>query len=327
MIIVAATPALRVRSAPPTAIPAPRVRSALPVMSGAAPYDYTLLTLHPTYTIADWARARPIMEDFIAVAKAEPRLAYCGYATTRSTPDPTVLGDHSVAPGDRLFCREAFPDAEALLSHLSTVKQQREALVDGPAALEDLQLHGPAAALREVDESGLLDSMGLGGCRFFETKSGLSRLEKEWGGMPLPLQLLSLHTTFTIAENETESASAICDEIVALATEEENCLYCGWTRNGNQLCCQEAYGSVVGLARHVAAVSSCIDRLLDGPATLDGGGQLHASLGQAADFQQYVEETGRERGYCSKQTERFVAETGYSRYEVQQSMFGWFFRR
>jgi len=311
--------------------PHPALRRSSPlVMSGAAPYDFTLLTLQPTYTIADWGAARPIMEDLVAAAKAEPRLTYCGYATTRSTPDPTVLGDYSVAPGeDRLFCREAFPDAEALLAHISTVQEQRKALVDGPgpAALEDLQLHGPAAALRECVASGLLDGMGLAGCRFFETESGLSRLEKEWGGMPLPLQLLSLSTTFTVAEDQGAEVGAICDEIVALATEEENCLYCGWTRSGNQLCCREAYGSVVGLARHVAAVSSCLDRLLDGPATLDGGGELHASLGQAADFRQYVEETGRERGYCSKQTERFVAESGYSRYEVQQSMFGFFFRR
>lgn len=143
--------------------------------------------------------------------------------------------------------------------------------------------------------------------------------------MPLPLNLVSLETSFTLAD--VDAARAICDDIVATTAGEENCIYHGWTRCGDTLHCREAYGSAAGLVRHCTNVADSIEALLDGPATLLAG-QVHASPSQLPILNEFVEDTGRERGYCSRETKRFVAaEGGYSRYEVQQSMFGFFFRR
>mmetsp|Transcript_12022 Transcript_12022/g.35561 ORF Transcript_12022/g.35561 Transcript_12022/m.35561 type:complete len:327 (+) Transcript_12022:99-1079(+) len=295
-------------------------RAAATLMAGAAPYDYTLLTLQPTYTIHDWPATQRIMDDYVAETKAERGLTFCGYSTTRSRRDSTVVGDFAEEPGDKLFCRDAFPDADSLLAHLSNVEPQRSALLQGPASLDGIELHGPAAELRKCE-----DAPALQGARLFEVDCGLSRLEKESGGMPLPLQLVSLHTSFSLAD--ADAARAICKEIVATTAGEENCIYHGWTVCGDTLTCREAYGSAVGLARHCEGVAASIERLLDGPATLREG-QLHASLSQLPVLAEFVEERRRETGYCSRETQRFfAAEGGFSRYEVQQSMFGFFLRR
>ena len=148
-------------------------------MAGAAPYDYTLLTLQPTYTIHDWPATQRIMDDYVAETKAERGLTFCGYSTTRSRRDSTVVGDFAEEPGDKLFCRDAFPDAggrlplphasathftplhastapafpsDSLLAHLSNVEPQRSALLQGPASLDGIELHGPAAELRKCED-------------------------------------------------------------------------------------------------------------------------------------------------------------------------------
>lgn len=306
--------ALHLARAPPTAAH----RTTTVRMGGAKPYDYTFITLQPTYTINDWATTQRVMDEYVAAAKTEAGLTYCGYSTTRSRRDDTVVGDYAVDPGDKLFCRAAFPDAEALIAHLSNVQPQLTALIDGPATLDEIQVHGPAAELRKCD--GVLE-----GAKRFEIECGLSRLEKESGGMPLPLQLVSLHTSFTLAD--ADAARAICDAIVAASASEEGCIYCGFTRCGETLHLREAFGSAVGLARHCLNVAELIDALLDGPATLLSG-QVHASLSQLPTVREFIEDAGRERGYCSRETKRYYsAEGGYSRFEVQQSMFGFFFRR
>ena len=67
--------------------------------------------------------------------------------------------------------------------------------------------------------------------------------------------------------------------------------------------------------------------LLDGPAAL-ASTEVHASLGNLRTFDEYVADTKREAGYCSDASTRFYSDgAGFSRYEVQQSMFGMFFRR
>jgi len=291
-------------------------------MSGAAPYPYSLVTVHPTYEINDPSAVEQIMQAYVTQSKAEACLCYCGFSTTRSAPDSSVVGDFSATVGDRLAVREAYPDGAAVLAHLSNVAKLREELRAGPATLTDLQLHGPAAALREC-RGAVVDI--LSSASFWEIESGLSRIEKEAGGMPLPLVLTSLQSTFRVAD--ADAARSVCDEAVKRSQTEEGCLYHGWTRCGDLLVCREAFGSASGLARHAENIRECMDALTAGPASLEAS-ELHASVGQLKVFDEFVADTARERGYCSRETPRFVAaDSGYSRYEFQQSMFGFFFRR
>ena len=75
-------------------------------MSGAAPYPYNFITIHPTYTINDPKAVTTIMEEYVTSSKAESGLCYSGFSTTRSKPASSVVGDYAVAPGDKLFVRE-----------------------------------------------------------------------------------------------------------------------------------------------------------------------------------------------------------------------------
>lgn len=55
---------------------------------------FTFLTIQPTFTVTDWSRAKPIMEEFVARTRREANCMYYGWSKT---------GDK---PGDKLFCRE-----------------------------------------------------------------------------------------------------------------------------------------------------------------------------------------------------------------------------
>lgn len=283
-------------------------------------YDNKFLTLQPTYTINDWAAAQPIVNDITKAAKAKTDgLMYCGYATTRSLRSTSTVGGYAVTPGDKLFGRIAFPDADALLSHVADSAGSVDKLVSGPASLDELQIHGPAAELAKCKDA-------LGDAQYYTTGSGLSRIERETGAMPLPLQLLTLYTAFSLGE-DAAAATALCDEIVELTASETDCLYCGWTRNGDTLCLREAFGSVVGIARHAANVEDKLAVLANGPATLEGSA-LHSSLANLRLWDEYITDKARSTGYASAETTRYYSEEGgFSRYDVQQSVFGFYFKR
>ena len=99
-------------------------------MSGAAPYPYNFITIHPTYTINDPKAVTTIMEEYVTSSKAESGLCYSGFSTTRSKPASSVVGDYAVAPGDKLFVREGHA-GQSLRQECGT-QGQGEAL-SGPA--------------------------------------------------------------------------------------------------------------------------------------------------------------------------------------------------
>lgn len=277
------------------------------------------MTVQPTFRIRHWSAAQPIAERWVALAKTERDIIYGGYAATRTERSTSTVGGYRVQPGDELFGRFAFPTADAAVSHLLNTQQLREQLVSGPTVLEALTIHGPPAELERC-RAALVDD----DAEYYEIASGLSRLERETGSMPLPLQLCSLESTFTV--NDGAAAARISEELVERTVKEPNCIYCGWTQRDDQLVLREAYGSIVGIARHVENAGACVEALVDGPATF-GETRLHTTLANMNLFSEFVEDTERKAGYCSADTKRFYAEAGFSRYDVQQSVFGVFLRR
>ena len=281
-------------------------------------YPYKLVTVQPTYKISDWDAAKPIVDGLVSDAKAETGVAYCGYATSRTERSMSTVGGYKVQAGDELFGRLAFPDADAALKHMALAKAKTDALCAGPVTLADLSIHGPASELDKIRAE-------LEDANFYEIGSGLSRLERETGAMPLPLQLVTLLSTFTVSD--AAAATRICDELVERTATESNCIYCGWTRREDELVLREAYGSVIGVARHVENAGDLIESLQSSGAASFGETRLHTSLANMRLFEEFVEDTKRSSGYCGAATRRFFAEGGFSRYEVQQSMFGFFFKR
>merc|ERR1719506_1075250 len=51
---------------------------------------------------------------------------------------------------NRAHCREAYPNAEMVLQHLVDVDAPLKAVLDGPAELERLEVHGPEAEIEKL---------------------------------------------------------------------------------------------------------------------------------------------------------------------------------
>ena len=159
----------------------------------------------------------------------------------------------------------------------------------------------------------------------------LARFSAVSGTGPLVsvLLVIDVPVALSVAVTDVEAAMPLLDAIVQRSKTEDNCLYTGWTRSGDTLVLREAFGSVIGIARHVENIGEQLQALTAGPnpaATLLET-RLHSALGNLQTFDDYCTDTKREVGYCSRATRRYYLEGGFSRYEVQQSMFGFFLRR
>jgi quinol monooxygenase YgiN len=96
----------------------------------------TFCTMTPNYTIKDWSAARPIMQQIIDQANADPGCTYFGWEKS----------------GDILTSRENFTDGEAMKTHLENVKPYMEKLKAGPAQMDELEVHGPVKELEKVKD-------------------------------------------------------------------------------------------------------------------------------------------------------------------------------
>merc|ERR1712196_202655 len=161
----------------------------------------TIMTIQPTFTVSDWAVAEPIMAEFVEATKKETGCIYYGW--TRND--------------DKLFCREAYVDAEASLAHLDNVGPLVGKLLESAATLDQIELHGPAAELHE---------QGGGSVRSAQT-------------------LMTIQPTFTI--KDWEAAKPIMEEFVERTKTETGCVYYGWTKVGDKLFCREAYNDAAGV--------------------------------------------------------------------------------
>ena len=57
------------------------------------------MSIRPTFTIKDWSKATPIMEEFVKVTRTEPGCVYYGWTKTE----------------DKLVCSESYANGEVSL--------------------------------------------------------------------------------------------------------------------------------------------------------------------------------------------------------------------
>ena len=121
-------------------------------------HPYTMISIHPTLTVADWDKAKPIMEEFIAKTKTEEGCIYYGW----------------VRAGNTLKCREAYVDGAAVNAHTENVGALIQAiLADGVATLDSITIQGPADQL-EIVKPGT-EALGT---KYFATDGGFSKYVK-----------------------------------------------------------------------------------------------------------------------------------------------------
>ena len=93
------------------------------------------VSIHPYFKVhpGQLAAIKALMPDFIAKTAPEPHNLYYGFTLN----------------GDILFCREAYVDAAAALTHLTNVGPLLQELLK-LADLTRLEIHGPAVELEKL---------------------------------------------------------------------------------------------------------------------------------------------------------------------------------
>ena len=109
--------------------------------------ESSFLTLQPTFTIHDLAKAEPFMRQCVEATRAEAGCIYYGW---------TISDD-----GTTLFCREAYVDGVAVNTHLlNAVPIVGAMLESGAVSLDKIELHGPrsewAPCKEEADKLGIV---------------------------------------------------------------------------------------------------------------------------------------------------------------------------
>jgi len=166
------------------------------------------------------------------------------------------------------LCREAYVDAVAVLDHLENIAESVGKMLDGPATLDKIELHGPLAELAKCK-----DAMDPLGCEYWEVDQGFSCMSKLAGASQTPQSLVTIQPTFCI--KDWAAAAPIMEDFTARTASETGCVYYGWTKREGKLFCREAYVDAAGIAAHLENVGPCIGMLLDEKvATLDSI-QLH----------------------------------------------------
>ena len=88
------------------------------------------IAIQPTFTLLDRAKAEPFMKACVEATKSEAGCVYYGW---------TICGD-------KLFCREAYIDGDAVNAHLANaVPIVGQMLDSGAATLDRIEFHGPKA--------------------------------------------------------------------------------------------------------------------------------------------------------------------------------------
>ena len=118
------------------------------------------------------------MQEFASATRTEKGCIYYGWDTC----------------GDKLFCREAYVDGDAVNAHLANVGPLITRLLDGPAKLDSIEIHGPAAEL-EKTKAGT-EALGT---KYFVVDSGLSNMVVETGEHQ-PQTACTVQPYFTVAD-------------------------------------------------------------------------------------------------------------------------------
>uniref|UniRef100_A0A7S0ZVF3 ABM domain-containing protein n=1 Tax=Noctiluca scintillans TaxID=2966 RepID=A0A7S0ZVF3_NOCSC len=125
--------------------------------AGGTQTPQSMVSLHPRFTVKDWAAAQPIMAEFVEKTATEGSCLYYGWTKNENT----------------LLCRESYTDACGVLAHLENVGPLLDKMLAGPAALDSISIHGPAAELEKLKEA----TAALGTVYFEVVDGSFSRYE------------------------------------------------------------------------------------------------------------------------------------------------------
>ena len=231
---------------------------------------------------------------------------------------------------DRLFCNEAYANAEAVLAHVQHLEGVGS--FGGAAQLTDIEFHGPAAELEKAMGSGFkfkasgnlfartcgersaflyLEVMGTAkklGAALFALESDVTFKPVDLCPEGKKSDLCTMHAYFRV-EDESGVAAALA-ELVDKSRAEDSCMYYGWTRAGRTLFCREGYTGAAGILAHLANVSAC------GGLTNFAKPQrieIHGPKEEIAKLQQTADEMG---ATC------YTRQSGFQHFQARPALLG-----
>ncbi len=78
----------------------------------------------------------------------------------------------------------------------------------------------------------------------------------------MPDTAVSIHPYFKVPDENLEAFNAILEELIGRAKSEEDCLYYGFSYNGNTVHCREGYRSAEGLLYHINNTGDLIEKAM-----------------------------------------------------------------
>lgn len=80
--------------------------------------------------------------------------------------------------------------------------------------------------------------------------------------MPTTDTAVSIHPYFNVPSENLPAFNAILDQLIGRAKTEANCLYYGFSYNGNIIHCREGYTNAEGLLFHINNVGDLIEKAM-----------------------------------------------------------------
>jgi len=231
------------------------------ILSGGGQLTDGVVSLSPYFTLKDAAKFKKIWKaDYEQFAHKGDCTHYAFSFTEGGQNADDCFG--LCTESNKAHCREAYPSAKKVLQHLADVDTPLKAVLDGPAELERLEVHGPKA---EIDK--LIGPLTSFKCAFYVAEWGF-RTKKPTMTDDTVCHLNSYFSMKDPAAFKKVWSNAY-GNIKANAAAEKSFKYAfSFNAATNMACCRESYGDADGLLLHLKNVDTPLKAVLGGPADL-----------------------------------------------------------
>ena len=76
--------------------------------------------------------------------------------------------------------------------------------------------------------------------------------------VPTNDRVVSIHPYFRVSDGKMNEFKVLCEQFVSITAQEPKCLYYGFSFNGDDVHCREAYADAEGLLAHLANVGDVL---------------------------------------------------------------------
>jgi quinol monooxygenase YgiN len=79
--------------------------------------------------------------------------------------------------------------------------------------------------------------------------------------VPTKDRVVSIHPYFRVSDGKMDEFKGFCEQFISITAQEPKCLYYGFSFNGDNVHCREAYEDAEGLLAHLANVGALLNEV------------------------------------------------------------------